>query len=90
MKNNPVRPSDKNLALMQENIGSIEGTRLTTQFGVGIRDNHYSLNKSSRSPTLIEDFIGREKITHFDRERVAMVGDRLMLSQQTKLSPVGA
>lgn len=90
MKNNSVRLSDKNLALMQENTGGIEGTKLTTQFGVGISANHYSLNKSSRSPTLIEDFISREKVTHVDREQVATVADRLMLSQQTKLSPVGA
>src|ERR1700712_5083827 len=43
---------------------------LTTNQGVGIPDNHNSLKAGVRGPTLLEDFILREKITHFDHERI--------------------
>ena len=39
---------------------------LTTNQGVQIPDNHNSLKAGVRGPTLLEDFIMREKITHFD------------------------
>jgi catalase len=35
-----------------------------------IPDNHNSLKAGVRGPTLLEDFILREKITHFDHERI--------------------
>lgn len=43
---------------------------LTTNQGVKISDNQNSLKTSSRGATLLEDFILREKITHFDHERI--------------------
>jgi catalase len=43
---------------------------LTTNQGVPIADNQNSLRAGTRGPTLIEDFILREKITHFDHERI--------------------
>lgn len=45
-------------------------TTLTTNQGVQIPDNHNSLKAGPRGPTLLEDFILREKITHFDHERI--------------------
>ena len=42
---------------------------LTTNQGVVIADNQNSLKAAPRGPTLLEDFILREKITHFDHER---------------------
>ncbi|MBL8258601.1 MAG: catalase, partial [Candidatus Competibacteraceae bacterium] len=39
---------------------------LTTNQGVPISDNQNSLRATPRGPTLIEDFIFREKVTHFD------------------------
>ena len=39
---------------------------LTTNQGLQIPDNHNSLKAGVRGPTLLEDFILREKITHFD------------------------
>ena len=42
---------------------------LTTNQGVAISDNQNSLKGGDRGPTLLEDFILREKITHFDHER---------------------
>ena len=46
------------------------GRALTTNQGVPIGDNQNSLKAGLRGPTLLEDFILREKITHFDHERI--------------------
>jgi catalase len=43
---------------------------LTTNQGVLVGDNQNSLKAGLRGPTLLEDFILREKITHFDHERI--------------------
>ncbi|MBV9880370.1 MAG: catalase, partial [Gemmatirosa sp.] len=46
------------------------GRGLTTNQGVAVGDNQNSLKAGLRGPTLLEDFILREKITHFDHERI--------------------
>ena len=46
------------------------GRALTTNQGVPIADNQNSLKAGLRGPSLLEDFILREKITHFDHERI--------------------
>jgi catalase len=46
------------------------GEHLTTNQGVRVSDNQNSLTAGSRGPTLMEDFIFREKMTHFDHERI--------------------
>ena len=43
---------------------------LTTNHGIPISDNQNSLKAGVRGPTLLEDFVLREKITHFDHERI--------------------
>ncbi len=43
---------------------------LTTNQGVSISDNQNSLKANASGPTLLEDFVLREKITHFDHERI--------------------
>ena len=43
---------------------------LTTNHGLRINDNQNSLKAGPRGATLLEDFILREKITHFDHERI--------------------
>lgn len=43
---------------------------LTTNQGVAVADNQSSLKAGVRGPALLEDFILREKITHFDHERI--------------------
>ncbi|WP_137191600.1 catalase [Stenotrophomonas rhizophila] len=43
---------------------------LTTNQGIAVADNQNSLRDTPRGPTLLEDFILREKITHFDHERI--------------------
>ena len=58
-------------------MGSLDRVRadstnraLTTNQGVPVGDNQSSLKAGLRGPTLLEDFILREKITHFDHERI--------------------
>jgi catalase len=46
------------------------GRVLTTNQGVPVADNQNSLKAGFRGPALLEDFILREKITHFDHERI--------------------
>jgi catalase len=46
------------------------GEKLTTNQGVSIADDKNSLKAGVRGPTLLEDFILREKIMHFDHERI--------------------
>ena len=43
---------------------------LTTNHGVAVVDNQNSLRAGERGPTLLEDFVLREKIFHFDHERI--------------------
>ncbi len=43
---------------------------LTTNQGVVLPDNHNSLKAGLRGPALLQDFILREKLTHFDHERI--------------------
>ena len=43
---------------------------LTTNQGIRVSDNQNSLKSGSRGPTLLEDFVLREKIFHFDHERI--------------------
>ncbi|WP_067975007.1 catalase [Nocardiopsis trehalosi] len=43
---------------------------LTTDTGVRVEDTDNSLRVGERGPTLMEDFHFREKITHFDHERI--------------------
>ena len=46
------------------------GQALRTNQGVKIADNQNTLKTGARGPSLLEDFIMREKITHFDHERI--------------------
>src|SRR5476649_2827171 len=46
------------------------GQALRTNQGVKVSDNQNTLKVGDRGPSLLEDFIMREKITHFDHERI--------------------
>ncbi|MCF3973652.1 catalase [Paracoccus salsus] len=46
------------------------GETLTTNQGIPVSDNQNSLKAGKRGPTLLEDFVLREKIFHFDHERI--------------------
>lgn len=64
----PTADSTKNRLSLEIRDDSSE--TLTTNQGLAISDNQNSLKAFGRGPTLLEDFILREKITHFDHERI--------------------
>ncbi|MEO9325407.1 catalase [Nocardioides sp. C4-1] len=47
-----------------------QGPYLTTATGVRVRDSDHSLKAGRRGPTLLQDHHLREKISHFDHERI--------------------
>ncbi|URN96591.1 MAG: catalase [Candidatus Pristimantibacillus lignocellulolyticus] len=47
-----------------------EGKILTTNEGLKVTDDEFTLKAGVRGPTLIEDFYFRQKMTHFDHERI--------------------
>jgi catalase len=55
---------------LQEHTEDSAGQGLTTNQGVRVNDDQNSLKAGERGGTLLEDFILREKITHFDHERI--------------------
>jgi catalase len=55
---------------LSQNKESGLGEFLTTNQGTAINDNQNTLKAGARGPSLLEDFIFREKITHFDHERI--------------------
>src|SRR6202021_2293214 len=64
-----IEPRSLDGSLESKRINSA-GQVLTTNQGVPVANNKDSLKAGLRGPTLLEDFILREKITHFDNERV--------------------
>ncbi|MBC6990512.1 catalase [Hymenobacter sp. BT491] len=66
--------SEKNhnakLSELEQNREDSTGKFLTTNQGLRVNDDQNSLKAGDRGPTLLEDFILREKITHFDHERI--------------------
>jgi len=53
-----------------DSFTALGSSGLSSNQGVQIADNHNSLKASNNGPTLLEDFILREKITHFGHERI--------------------
>ncbi|MCX2585017.1 catalase [Pedobacter sp. MR22-3] len=73
VNNNSTKPAqvenDKTTKL-EEFVADSTGQQMTTNHGVKISDDQNSLKAGDRGATLLEDFILREKITHFDHERI--------------------
>ncbi|MFC5602326.1 catalase [Sporosarcina koreensis] len=68
-RNHSVDANSKDNQL--EHYRSIDkGKKLTTNQGLKVSEDEHSLKAGYRGPTLIEDFHFREKITHFDHERI--------------------
>jgi catalase len=64
-----LEPQTLDGSLASKRVNSA-GQALTTNQGVPISSNQDSLKAGLRGPTLLEDFVLREKITHFDHERI--------------------
>jgi catalase len=65
----PLGRNPANASLDRVRVDS-SGRALTTNQGVEVAENQSSLKASLRGPALLADFILREKITHFDHERI--------------------
>jgi len=55
---------------LERNRESADGAAMTTNTGLRVNDNQNTLTAGERGPSLLEDFHFREKITHFDHERI--------------------
>ena len=62
--------TNKKTEQLQQHTTDGTDQALTTNQGLRINDNQNSLKAGERGATLLEDFIMREKITHFDHERI--------------------
>jgi len=69
-KSQPQQVENDKTNKLEEFVADSTGQRLTTNHGVKISDDQNSLTAGDRGATLLEDFILREKITHFDHERI--------------------
>jgi catalase len=72
VKQQPVQDETSNQKLDQLETQKEDSTNqlMTTNQGVKVNDDQNSLKAGDRGPTLMEDFIFREKMTHFDHERI--------------------
>ncbi|MCF0041251.1 catalase [Dyadobacter fanqingshengii] len=64
------QPDNAKIQNLDPHIADATGELLTTNHGLRINDDQNSLKAGERGATLLEDFILREKITHFDHERI--------------------
>lgn len=71
-QNNKPLPNHQEAKQMDLSKDKSDATNkfLTTNQGIKINDDNNSLKAGERGPSLLEDFILREKITHFDHERI--------------------
>lgn len=65
-------PSNTNDKIKQLDKVRLEDDKqaITTSFGVKIADNQNTLSAGQRGAALLEDFVFRDKLIHFDRERI--------------------
>lgn len=66
----PLTPDNAKQQDLAVNKGGGYGNQMTTNQGLRINDDSNTLKAGERGPSLLEDFIMREKITHFDHERI--------------------
>lgn len=55
---------------LKPHTANADNEMMTTDHGVKINDDQNTLKAGNRGPSLLEDFIFREKMTHFDHERI--------------------
>ncbi|QEL03569.1 catalase [Olivibacter sp. LS-1] len=70
IKQSKDQPVNKKIEELEPDKEQSTGQFLTTNQGVKVNDDQNSLKGGERGATLLEDFILREKITHFDHERI--------------------
>jgi catalase len=65
----PFSPTGNPSSDAPDSLGQ-QGEFLTTAQGLRLPDTDHSLKAGERGPSLLEDFHLREKVTHFDHERI--------------------
>lgn len=65
-----ILPKSKKGIQLDQFTKDSDGQFMTTNTGLKINDDQNSLKAGERGPSLLEDFLLREKITHFDHERI--------------------
>jgi catalase len=70
VKKTPAKNLNQKQDDLRPNKESGQNELMTTNHGLRINDDQNSLKAGNRGGTLMEDFILREKITHFDHERI--------------------
>ena len=70
-KTDPVQqPENDKTVQLASNMEVAADQLMTTNTGTRVNDDQNSLKAGDRGPSLLEDFIFREKMTHFDHERI--------------------
>ncbi|HVU91972.1 MAG TPA: catalase, partial [Jatrophihabitans sp.] len=69
-RSTPRRAAAPDTGFAAAELPSQTSEYLTTAQGLRLPDTDHSLKAGDRGPTLLEDFHFREKITHFDHERI--------------------
>ncbi|MGV3600830.1 MAG: catalase [Dyadobacter fermentans] len=64
------QPENDKIRSLEPHMEDSTGELMNTNTGVRINDDQNSLKAGDRGASLLEDFILREKITHFDHERI--------------------
>ncbi|AMO85136.1 Catalase HPII [Solibacillus isronensis B3W22] len=62
--------NNKKVEQLKQFTAKDEGQPLTTDHGLKLTNDEHSLTIGERGPTIMEDFHFREKMTHFDHERI--------------------
>ena len=68
--NKTISKNDSKIEQLRAHTLDSTGNKMLTNTGLAINDDQNSLKAGERGATLLEDFILREKITHFDHERI--------------------
>ncbi|WP_417591572.1 catalase [Owenweeksia hongkongensis] len=69
-KKSQEKASSKKQEQLEQHKKDPSGKPMTTNQGLKVNDTNNSLKSGERGSTLLEDFLLREKITHFDHERI--------------------
>ncbi|MCJ8153378.1 catalase [Chryseobacterium sp. SSA4.19] len=70
MKDQDHKPTNEKLEQLESYKTSNDQEKMTTNQGLKINNDQDTLTAGDRGPSLLEDFIFREKMTHFDHERI--------------------
>jgi catalase len=64
------KPTNEKLEQLDSYKTSNDQEKMTTNQGLKINNDQDTLSAGERGPSLLEDFMFREKMTHFDHERI--------------------